>query len=374
MSAPLARSLWFWLAGLAVFFLSVFLLRSILLPFVAGMAVAYLIDPWCDRMEARGLSRTWATTIVTLIFAVVVLVILLLLVPLAIQQLTDFINRIPSYFAVIRGQVSVVTELVEARLPPETLERVREFLLSYAGKIGTWLTGVLGGLVSGGVAVANLLSLLFITPIVAFYLLRDWDRIIATVDSWLPLDHADTIRDLARQIDSRMAGFLRGQGAVCLILGVFYATALSLTGLDFGLVIGLLAGLVSFIPFVGSILGFVVSVGLALLQFDSLTPVGVVAAVFLVGQMVEGNFLTPKLVGDKIGLHPVWVMFGLLAGGALFGFVGVLLAVPMAAAVGVMARFGITQYLASPYYRGNHGRESHGADPGRPPGQSGDTS
>lgn len=361
MTVPLARSFWFWLAGLAVFFLAVFLLSSILLPFVAGMAVAYLIDPWCDRLEARGLSRTWATTIVTLIFALVVLATLLLIVPLAVGQLTDFAKRAPAYLSAIQTQVSAVTELIEARLPPETLDRLREFLSGYAGKIGGWVTGFLSGVVSGGVAVANLLSLLVITPIVAFYLLRDWDMIIATVDGWLPLDHAATIRDLARQIDSRMAGFLRGQGTVCLILGAFYAMALSLTGLDFGLVIGVLAGLVSFIPFVGSISGFVVSVGLALLQFDSFVPVGIVAAVFLVGQAVEGNYLTPKLVGGQIGLHPVWVMFALLASGALFGFVGVLLAVPMAAVVGVMARFGITQYLASPYYRG-HGRSDR-ADP-----------
>lgn len=358
MSAPLTRSLWFWLASLAVFFLAVFLLRSILLPFVAGMAVAYLVDPWCDRLEARGLSRTWATTLVTLVFALAVLTILLLLVPLAVQQLTDFIERVPSYYASIRAQISVVSELVEARLPPESLERLREFLFGYAGKIGQWVTGFLGGLVSGGVAVANLLSLIFITPIVAFYLLRDWDKIVATVDGWLPLDHAETIRDLARQIDSMMAGFLRGQGAVCLILGVFYATALSLIGLDFGLVIGVLAGLVSFIPFVGSISGFVVSVGLALLQFDSPLPVALVASVFLAGQVVEGNLLTPKLVGERIGLHPVWVMFALLAGGALFGFVGVLLAVPMAAVAGVMARFGITRYLASTYFRGHGARAS----------------
>lgn len=353
MSASVPRSLWFWLLGLVFFFLAVYLLRSILLPFIAGMAVAYLIDPWCDRLEDRGLSRTWATTLVSLLFAILVMLLLVLVVPLLASQLTDFVNRVPGYLSLLRDQITVLTELVRSRVSPEILERLQNLIAGSSDKIGLWLTSFVTGLLSGGVAFANLLSLVVITPIVAFYLLRDWDLIIERIDGWLPRDHAETIRELMREIDSRMAGFLRGQGTVCVILGLFYAVALTLVGLEFGLVIGLLAGLLSFIPFVGSITGFVAGVGLALIQFDNLVPVAIVAVVFLAGQALEGNFLTPKLVGEKIGLHPVWVMFALLAGGVLFGFVGVLLAVPIAAVVGVMARFGVQQYLESPYYRGS---------------------
>ena len=207
-------------------------------------------------------------------------------------------------------------------------------------------------------AFANLISLLVITPVVAFYLLRDWDRLIARIDTWLPRDHAETIRERVREVDRTLAGFLRGQGTVCLILGLFYAIALSIAGLDFGLVVGLVAGLLSFIPYVGAIIGLVLSVGLALLQFDDWLRVAIVAGIFFVGQAVEGNFLTPKLVGESVGLHPVWIIFGLLAGGALFGFVGVLLAVPAAAVIGVGVRFALDRYLQSPYYRGGGGPEA----------------
>jgi predicted PurR-regulated permease PerM len=220
----------------------------------------------------------------------------------------------------------------------------------------TWGTNLLGQVISGGVAIANLISLLVITPVVAFYLLRDWDRIVARVDTWLPRGHAGAIREQAREIDRTLAGFLRGQGTVCLILGVFYAIGLTLAGLDFGLVVGLVAGLLSFIPYVGAIVGLVLSVGLALVQFDDWLRIAVVAGIFFVGQAVEGNFLTPKLVGESVGLHPVWIIFGLLAGGALFGFVGVLLAVPAAAVIGVGVRFALGRYMQSPYYHGGgHG-------------------
>ncbi|MFQ6017021.1 MAG: AI-2E family transporter, partial [Kiloniellaceae bacterium] len=197
--------------------------------------------------------------------------------------------------------------------------------------------------------------------VVAFYLLRDWDRIVGKVDGWLPRAHAGTIREQALEVDRRLAGFLRGQGTVCLLLGVFYALALSLAGLDFGLVVGLIAGLLSFIPYVGAIVGLLASVGLAVVQFDDWVRIAIVAGIFFAGQAVEGNYLTPKLVGGRVGLHPVWVIFGLLAGGALFGFVGVLLAVPAAAVIGVAVRFALDRYMASSYYLG--GGNGGGAEP-----------
>jgi predicted PurR-regulated permease PerM len=198
----------------------------------------------------------------------------------------------------------------------------------------------------------NLVSLLVITPVVAFYLLRDWDRIVIQIDSWLPRRYAETIREQVRAVDATLAGFLRGQGTVCLILAIYYGLGLSLAGLDFGLVIGLVAGLLSFVPYVGAIVGLLLSVGLALVQFDAWLPIAIVAAVFILGQVVEGNFLTPKLVGESVGLHPVWIIFALLAGGTLFGFVGLLLAIPAAAVIGVGVRFALDRYLVSAYYKG----------------------
>ena len=343
----------FWVVGLVVFLIALYLLRSILLPFVAGMAVAYFLDPVCDRLEAGRLSRTLATTVVTFVFLLLVLLALLLVVPTLASQIASLIERLPTYMETLRGQLEQLVAFIELRLDTETLERLRGVAADSSQFAFRWATKLLGEVVSGGVALANLASLLFITPIVAFYLLRDWDRMIAKIDSWLPRPQADTIRQCLRDIDATLAGFVRGQGTVCVVLAIFYAIGLTASGLEFGLVIGLLAGLLSFIPFVGAGVGLVASVGLAIVQFDDWLRVGIVAGVFFLGQALEGNFLTPKLVGERVGLHPVWVIFALLAGGALFGFVGVLLAVPAAAVIGVMTRFSLARYLASPLYQGS---------------------
>jgi predicted PurR-regulated permease PerM len=349
------RQLRFWLIGFAVFLVALYLLRTVLLPFVAGMAVAYLLDPICDRLEAWGLSRTLATTVLTVLFLVVAAAAAVLLIPILAGQVVSLLERVPDSIEALRGQSARLLAIIEARVDPAMIERIESAVAGSADRLVAWGTEFLGQVISGGVALANLLSLLVITPVVAFYLLRDWDRIVPRVDSWLPREHAETIRERVREVDRTLAGFLRGQGTVCLILGLFYAIALSIAGLDFGLVVGLVAGLLSFIPYVGAIVGMVLSVGLALLQFDDWLSVAIVAGIFFVGQAVEGNFLTPKLVGESVGLHPVWIIFGLLAGGALFGFVGVLLAIPAAAVIGVGVRFALDRYLQSRYYRGGGG-------------------
>ncbi len=349
------RQLRFWLIGFAVFLVALYLLRTVLLPFVAGMAVAYLLDPICDRLEAWGLSRTLATTVLTVLFLVVAAAAAVLLIPVLAGQVVSLLERLPDSIEALRGQSARLLAIVEARVDPAMIERIEGAVAGSADRLVAWGTQFLGQVISGGVALANLISLLVITPVVAFYLLRDWDRIVARIDTWLPREHAETIREQVREVDRKLAGFLRGQGTVCLILGLFYAIALSIAGLDFGLVVGLVAGLLSFIPYVGAIVGMVLSVGLALLQFDDWLRVAIVAGIFFVGQSVEGNFLTPKLVGESVGLHPVWIIFGLLAGGALFGFVGVLLAIPAAAIIGVGVRFALERYLQSRYYRGGGG-------------------
>jgi len=353
---------WFWLAVLAAFVLALYELGAVLTPFVAGMAVAYLLDPLVERVERRGLTRTWSTALVTLGFCLVVAAALVLVVPVLAGQLAGFARRLPQYVEALRGRVAPLIELAREALPPGTIEKLQAAAMDYAAPAANWLAQVLLKLIGGGVALASLLSLAVITPVIAFYLLRDWKRIVARVDSLLPRGQAETIRAQVRQVDRTLAGFLRGQAMVCLTLGCFYGAGLSLVGLDFGLAVGMATGLVSFVPYFGMAMGLIVGLSLALVQFATWHGVALVAAVFAAGQFLEGNVLTPRLVGDRVGLHPAWIIFALLAGGALFGFLGILIAVPLAAVVGVGVRFAIARYLESPFYLGRGRAPEDGGD------------
>lgn len=344
------RKVGFWLAGLAFLILVLVLLNDILLPFVAGMAIAYFFDPLCDRLEELGLSRVIATVLVTLLFIVSALLIAILVIPVAFDQLRKLIALGPDLIAFLRQALQDVLANIEARFGAEAVEKLREALIGSPTDIAQMGQRVVDQIVARSLSFANFLSLLFITPVVAFYLLRDWDKLTAKVDSWLPRRHAPTIRDLAKQTDEILSGYVRGVGTVCLILGTFYSVGLIIVGLDFALIVGIVAGLLSFIPYVGAIGGLLLSVGLALFQFDSYWLVAATAGIFFAGQIMEGNFLTPKLVGERVNLHPVVVIFALLAGGALFGFTGLLLSMPVAAVIGVLLRFGMQQYLRSPLF------------------------
>lgn len=360
---------WSWGVGLAVFLVLLYLLRGVMLPFVAGMAVAYFLDPACDWLEEKGSSRMVATSIITAGFFLVALLLLVLTAPLIYGQAVALLQNMPDYARGIREKIGPLLDALAPYIGDGGIADIGDTLSAHVADALKWVARVALGLLAQLEALANLLSLLIITPIVSFYLLHDWDRIVAKANDLLPRAHADTIREQLGLIDETLAGFVRGQVTVCLILGAFYGVALSIVGLEFGFVIGFVTGLVSFVPFFGMLFGFVIGMGVAIAQFDSPVHIGLVAAVFLVGQVVEGNFLTPKLVGERVGLHPVWVIFGLLAGGALFGFIGVLLAVPMAAVIGVLVRFGVARYLESPLYL-------HGAsqEPGRGEGDGDDSS
>lgn len=348
----------FWLLSLGVAILLLWLLSGILLPFVAGMAIAYFLDPVNDRLEGWGLSRGLATWVVTIFCTLVLIVILALVLPAAISQLIDLIERLPGMFESVRASAERLLLRMDSDVADNLIEQARSALSGAFSNVASLITNAALGLLSGGAAVINLIGLAVLTPIVSFFLLRDWDRMVAKIDTWLPRPHAPTIRRLALEVDETLAGWVRGVLVVCISLSIFYAAGLTLVGLPSGLVIGLAAGMLSFIPYLGALLGFLISVGLAFVQFDSWLPIGAVAAIFFIGQAVEGNILTPKLVGDRIGLHPVIVMFAVLAGGALFGFVGVLLALPVAAVIGVLTRFALRQYLQSRLY--------HGDGPGNP--------
>ena len=350
-----------WIGVLAVLVAALMLTGSILLPFVAGMAVAYFLDPLADRLEAWGTSRTAATIIITLIFFAVVILALVLLVPLLQGQVLAFVEKLPQLVNSVLASIAPLQERVEGLISSDRLEQLRDAAQSSAGTLIAWAGGVLARVWQGGLAFFNLLSLVVITPIVSFYLLRDWDRIVERLDSWLPRRHAPAIREILADIDTTVAGFVRGQGTVCLFLAAFYGVGLTIVGLDFGLTIGLATGLISFVPYFGMLVGMGVAFGVAFAQFTDVLPFVFVFAVFMAGQLVESMFLTPKLVGDRVGLHPVWVIFALLAGAAVFGFTGVLLAVPAAATIGVLIRFFLRQYLNSPLY--GAGGDEAGEDP-----------
>lgn len=354
LHATFLRQLFFWLATAALLIVFLYVFSSILLPFLAGMVLAYFLDPVADRLERLGMSRTWATVVILASFLVALVLALMLFIPVLTSQLGDFIARLPDYLSRLQSLVTDIDPAWFERVIGVDADGLRDGFNSLLAEGTGFVATLFQSIWSSGVALVNLASLFVVTPVVAFYMLLDWDRMVARVDGWIPRQQVHTVRQIARDIDAAVAGFVRGQGTVCLILGVFYAGALTAVGLNFGLLIGLFAGLVSFIPYVGSLLGLVVSVGVAFVQFwPEWYWVLAVAAIFQAGQFVEGNVLQPKLVGKSVGLHPVWLMFALFAFGYLFGFVGLLIAVPAAAAVGVLARFALGRYLASPLYSGD---------------------
>jgi predicted PurR-regulated permease PerM len=345
----MGEQLRWWGIGFAVFIVLLWLLKAVVLPFVLGAGLAYLTDPIADRLQRQGMSRLLATVVIAVGALAVVLLALLLVIPTLIEQIRHAIAAVPA-------EVEWLRKTAESRLPAlaDAESALRAALDGLRARAADWSTSVLKSLWSGGVAAIDFISVVAITPVVAFYLLYDWDRMVAAIDDCLPRQHRDTIRQVMRDVDRVLAGFVRGQLSVCAILGAFYAIALSLIGLQFGLLIGAFAGLISFIPFVGTILGGVASVGVAALQFWGQPQwIAAVLAVFVLGQQIEGNFLTPKLVGGQVGLHPVWLIFALSAFGSLFGFVGLLIAVPSAAAIGVIGRFLIEQYKQGGLYRGS---------------------
>ncbi len=344
------RIVTFWLVGIAIFIAVLILLRGMLMPFVVGMAIAYFLDPVADKLEEKGLSRTLATTVLTVGFFTFAIILLLLLLPVLQSQFLGFADRLPGYIETLHTWLEPIAKKIQAALIAADMDQLKSAVGDYGGMVIRWAGEFIKSLLSGGKAIVDVLSLLFISPLVTFYMIRDYDRIIEKIDGWLPRNNAETIREQVRIINSTLSGFLRGQATVCLILGTLYATSLSLIGLDFGLVVGIGAGFISFIPYFGAIVGFSVGMGIALAQFGDLAYLAMVAGVFGVGQLLEGNFLTPKLVGERIGLHPVWVIFALLAGGTLLGFTGVVIAVPVAAVIGVLVRFAISHYLESSLY------------------------
>lgn len=347
----LQKQVWIWaiIIGASVLFLWV--MRPILLPFVVGMGLAYLLDPVADLLEKWKFPRALATALVVAVMILLVIGAFLVIVPVLVQQTLGLIEILPGYITDLQALANQWLPEFYALIGEE---RAAEFENSLSGLVGNGLAFV-GNLTAqvmqSGLTFINAIGLLIVTPVVTFYMLLDWDRMTKAVDELLPRAYRDDIRHVLSEINRSMAGVIRGQGSVMLILAVFYGVALSLIGLRFGLAIGIAAGLLGFIPFVGFIVGFGLSTVVALVQFWPEWPmIALVVGVFLVGQFLEGNVLYPNLVGSSIKVHPVWLMFALFAVGILFGFVGLLLAVPFVAIAGVLMRFAIQKYRNSPLY------------------------
>jgi predicted PurR-regulated permease PerM len=337
------------LLAIVGFFVTFYLLTAlsdILLPFASGFALAYFLDPLADRLEAVGVRRSLATLTITVIVGLALLTALAFGLPVLAQQISMLIAALPGYISDV--QVWLLEQnLVEGQ--NELVSVMGESLLAGLQKTAS-------SMVLTGLSLINLLALIFITPIVAVYMLNDWDHMVARINGLLPDEQAAIIRNLASQIDETLGGFARGQILVCLSLGTIYALGLSLVGLQSGIIVGVFAGLISFIPYVGAAFGLVLAGALGLGQFGfELPPLALIAGVFFVGQFIEGNILTPRLVGDRVKLHPVWIIFALLAMGSLFGFLGLLLAVPLAAIIGVLVRYGVTLYMRDYVNRSDNG-------------------
>ncbi|NLH82155.1 MAG: AI-2E family transporter [Phyllobacteriaceae bacterium] len=359
----LERQLRFWLAAAALFVAFLWLFSGVLLPFVAGIALAYLLDPLADRLEALGLPRSAAALTIILGLVVVLAAVLILVVPLLGDQFVRFVDELPALVDRLRALAAPWVDGPLGRLMGEKAGALDANIGQAIGQAASWLGQLLQQLLSSGRTVLSILSVMVIAPVVAAYMLIDWDRMIARIDEWLPRRHQPVIRRLAGEMNDAVSGFVRGQVAVSVTMGLYYGLGLALVGLRFGLLIGLMAGLLGIIPYLGFGSGLIAGLVVALVQYwPDWHGIALVGLVFAVGQGLEGWILTPNWVGRSVGLHPVWLLFSLFAFGSLFGFVGMLVAVPAAASVGVLARYALEQYLASPLH---HDAEPVASDGGR---------
>jgi predicted PurR-regulated permease PerM len=353
MALPVRQQMIYWTLAAVVLVLALWRLGDVILPFIMGGAIAYFLDPLADWLERLGLSRAVSTILIALVGVLAFVVLSLAVLPMLVRQLGQLIALAPDLLASFQAFLTDrFPNLVQNSVVSDTLTAVGDAIKAQGGQLASTL-------LSSAMTVVNLVIFIVVVPVVAFYMLLDWDRMVAKVDGWLPRDHVHTIRTIATDIDRVLSGFVRGQVTVCLVLGGFYANALMAAGLDFGLLVGSVAGPLTFIPYIGAIIGGALAIGLALFQFwGDWVSLGLVALVFVIGQVVEGNVLTPKLVGKSIGLHPVWLIFALSVFGSLFGFVGMLVAVPVAAAIGVLTRFVLFTYKESKLYQGLEGKSS----------------
>ena len=341
----------FWLVCLALITLFVLVFRDVLAPFVIGITIAYLLNPLVLRLEKLKLDRTLATIAILFIFFLLVTGLIVLVMPPLYRELAQLAETLPEYLQRLSERIQPYMSQVQAQVSNGSLDQsFREMVQNNIGNAFSFSSTLLGSVLSGGRALVSFISLLVITPLVAFFMMREWPTFTSKVDELIPRHNHDEIKGLLADIDGKIAGFVRGQLLVALCLGLIYALALSLVGLEFGFLIGLMSGLLSIIPLFGSIVGLLVSVLVAWFQAGDIVFVGTVAVIFLVGQILEGNVITPKLLGGSVGMHPLWILFSIMAGASLFGIVGMMISVPVAATIGVLIGFAIEKYQKSNYY------------------------
>jgi predicted PurR-regulated permease PerM len=344
-----ARPTIFWITVSAIALLALVLLRPILLPFAVGMALAYLLVPAVDRLERAGINRSLAALTLVLLLVVGIIGPVLVMLPALVEELRRFLEDFPRAIARVQAIIADTSQPRLHEISGGELH-IEESATRAAQTMGSaWLEDFILSAWSGGAALFSLLSLLVVVPIVTIYLLLDWSRMVATIDGWLPAGHRDDAQALAHEIHEMVAGYVRGQVVVCLILAAFYATALKLVGLNHAILIGITAGLISFVPYFGATAGLVVATCIAIAQFwpDWTMPL-VVAGIFVLGEGVADHVLSPRIIGSRVNLHPLWLMFALFAFGYLFGVIGLLIAIPLAASLGAILRFAMRHLLDSP--------------------------
>ncbi len=342
----------FWGLAFASFLLLVFVFGDVLLPFILGMVIAYLLNPAVNALGRWKLGRRPAALLIIFSFSVIITILLALTVPVISREIAELYNNLPVYLDRLEGLLAPHRARLEAFLYPEGTPPVTDIVKEHSATAAAAAGYIAGGVAQGSQLFLHVIGIIVVTPIVAYFMMKEWPRITAWVRDLMPPKRKDTIMNLFREIDTKLSGFIRGQVTVALILATSYAIALSLLGLKYGFLIGLAAGLLSVIPMVGSVGGLFVGTLAAWLQTGEWQFAVAVASVFIIGQLIEGNLLTPKIVGDRVGLHPLWIFFALMAGASLFGFLGLLIAVPVAAVISVLAAFAIKQYKSSPFYKG----------------------
>lgn len=343
----------FWVPGLLLL-LGVFfwLFSEVLTPFVLGLTIAYLLNPALLRLEKLNINRTLATVFLLTLFFVAVILLLILIIPPLYREIAQLVQTAPDFLQALGDRFQPYLSLVQERVESGELEQnIRNAVENNISNAFSLSSSILSGLLSGGAAIASFLSILLITPLVAFFMMREWPSLVKKTDDLLPRDNYDVIKGLIGKIDGKISGFVRGQLMVALFLGIIYAIALSIAGLDYGFLIGLVSGFLSIIPLFGSIVGFIVGVTVAWIQTSEITFVLTIAVIFVCGQLLEGNVIAPKLLGESVGMHPLWILFSILAGASLLGIVGMLIAVPLAATIGVLVGFALEKYQDSEYYQ-----------------------
>ena len=349
MSAPAYRLL-FWIGIIAAAIFALGLLQSILLPFVAGLVIAFILAPAVARLQRWGVGRSLASFTVLVMFLFGVALVFVLLVPLIQNQIVTLVGKVPALVTFLQAQLDKIMNLAQQQISADQMDKLRDMVGAKLGEALSWIASLFQSLITSSIAILNIVSLVIVTPIVTFLVLRDWEKMMALIDDYLPRQSLATVREQARIVSDMLVGFVHGQALVCLVLAIYYGSTLSFAGLDSGLALGLLIGVLAIIPILGGALGFVLALGLAASQYGTWREIITVCIIFGVGQTVEGNFLTPKLVGDRIHLHPIWVMFALFAGATLLGFAGLIIAVPAAAVIGVLVRFALGRYRRSAVY------------------------